>query len=1017
MHFIFRLSREIVALHNKSALYRAFYHSQQGVYGYKPEQIASAFEVDDEVSKNRAQNPNLYRFICAYRDHGHRLAELDPLKLMQARSIPNLQPEKYGLNNAEKFNLKGLMNIGKDEATLDEIVHKLQTIYCGPISFEYTYVMHDKEREWLTQNIESVMMDDLKSADRILLAEDMLKSQALDNFFASKLPTVKRYGAEGAESMFGFFNEVFKESAKCSIEDVQIGMPHRGRINLLLGKLNVPAVILLRMMKGLPADYGEEDEYRCVGDVASHAMASTDINVNGKSLHVNVLRNPSHLEVGLRKIFIELFDKYAVNGVVLGKTRGRQQSLRDGDYALEMNGSIGDKVLCIQVHGDASFAGQGIVMEGLAMSAVPHFNVGGSIHLIVNNQLGFTAPSDRSRSSMYCSDVMKMICAPVIHVNGDYPDAVLKASKIAFDYREKFRKDVLVDLVSYRQWGHNELDNPTFTNPQMYQAISSRSSVPNSYANNLIEEGIVTRDALDKVVSNETTYCNEQLKLAETYKPKSEYLNKQWAGYQRVSKHISSWNTGFDTSILKFVGMKSVTVPNNFALHPHLNKTFVKNRLKKLEQGSNIDWATAEAMAIGSLLYQGYNVRLCGQDVGRGTFSHRHAMLVDQDTNEMYIPLNDISNDQKGFYEVANSILSEEAVLGFEYGMSIESPTRLNIWEAQFGDFYNGAQIIIDTFVTSSDVKWLQQSGLVMLLPHGFDGAGSDHSSSHVERFLQVEDFKLNLIEKLVLSSAQKSFEPLTQFPTSEGSYLILMNELTNGRNINYVIIFSIYTAEKMDAGDQEHFSAITIVSKDMALCDSKENVIDGDDVNIEITHPTTPAQYFHLLRRQMIRNYRVPLVIVSPKILLRLPAATSVLHDMAPGSSFVPVFGDSIVDPHGVTKVIFCSGQHYYNLIKWRSSISAMDFAIIRLEALCPFPAQKLQAELAKYPKAKKFIWSQEEPQNMGAWTYIGPRFKNLVGCELTYAGRRILGVTAVGLKSLHEVEVEKIMKDTFTL
>ncbi|KAG1667322.1 putative 2-oxoglutarate dehydrogenase E1 component DHKTD1, mitochondrial [Nymphon striatum] len=940
MHFIFRLSREIVALHNKSALYRAFYHSQQGVYGYKPEQIASAFEVDDEVSKNRAQNPNLYRFICAYRDHGHRLAELDPLKLMQARSIPNLQPEKYGLNNAEKFNLKGLMNIGKDEATLDEIVHKLQTIYCGPISFEYTYVMHDKEREWLTQNIESVMMDDLKSADRILLAEDMLKSQALDNFFASKLPTVKRYGAEGAESMFGFFNEVFKESAKCSIEDVQIGMPHRGRINLLLGKLNVPAVILLRMMKGLPADYGEEDEYRCVGDVASHAMASTDINVNGKSLHVNVLRNPSHLE--------------AVNGVVLGKTRGRQQSLRDGDYALEMNGSIGDKVLCIQVHGDASFAGQGIVMEGLAMSAVPHFNVGGSIHLIVNNQLGFTAPSDRSRSSMYCSDVMKMICAPVIHVNGDYPDAVLKASKIAFDYREKFRKDVLVDLVSYRQWGHNELDNPTFTNPQMYQAISSRSSVPNSYANNLIEEGIVTRDALDKVVSNETTYCNEQLKLAETYKPKSEYLNKQWAGYQRVSKHISSWNTGFDTSILKFVGMKSVTVPNNFALHPHLNKTFVKNRLKKLEQGSNIDWATAEAMAIGSLLYQGYNVRLCGQDVGRGTFSHRHAMLVDQDTNEMYIPLNDISNDQKGFYEVANSILSEEAVLGFEYGMSIESPTRLNIWEAQFGDFYNGAQIIIDTFVTSSDVKWLQQSGLVMLLPHGFDGAGSDHSSSHVERFLQVEDFKLNLFQ---------------------------------------IIVFFF------------------------KLCDSKENVIDGDDVNIEITHPTTPAQYFHLLRRQMIRNYRVPLVIVSPKILLRLPAATSVLHDMAPGSSFVPVFGDSIVDPHGVTKVIFCSGQHYYNLIKWRSSISAMDFAIIRLEALCPFPAQKLQAELAKYPKAKKFIWSQEEPQNMGAWTYIGPRFKNLVGCELTYAGRRILGVTAVGLKSLHEVEVEKIMKDTFTL
>ncbi|XP_055630501.1 probable 2-oxoglutarate dehydrogenase E1 component DHKTD1 homolog, mitochondrial isoform X2 [Toxorhynchites rutilus septentrionalis] len=647
---------------------------------------------------------------------------------------------------------------------------------------------------------------------------------------------------------------------------------------------------------------------------------STDLQIRGKTIHLNMPHNPSHLE--------------AVNPVSMGKTRAKQLFLRDGPYASE--GTRPTKVLNVQLHGDAAFTGQGINQECLMTANVPHFDVGGSIHMIVNNQVGFTTPGDRGRGTRYASDLAKSIMAPIFHVNGDNPEALTKITELAFDYQQTFEKDVFIDLNCFRRWGHNELDDPTFTNPKLYQVIHNRDSVPNLYARKLLDSGELTQSEVDSVVKKHIDYLNHELQNVNEYQPEKSYFERQWNGILQAGSEITVWDTGVDYSLLNFIGRTSVKCPSDFALHPHLKKHHVEARLKRTAEGNRIDWATAEAMAIGSLMYQGFNVRISGEDIGRGTFSQRHAMFVDQNSNEIFIPLNELQGGSGGKLELANSILSEEAVLGFEYGMAIDNPNNLIIWEAQFGDFFNGAQIIIDTFLASGETKWMVCNGLVMLLPHGYDGAASEHSSCRMERFLQMTD--------------------------------------------------------------------------------SKESTPDGDDINMQVINPSTPAQYFHALRRQMIRNFRKPLIVVAPKTLLRLSECVSSHTELAPGTFFQPVLGDSVVtDPKKVKRVIFCSGKHYYNLNNERLAARNYEVAIVRLESLCPFPVQNIRDELAKYTNAKEFIWSQEEHRNMGVWSFVQPRFENMCGNRINYRGRYEGATIAVGVSSWHVKEAESVIKSAF--
>ncbi|XP_049814379.1 probable 2-oxoglutarate dehydrogenase E1 component DHKTD1 homolog, mitochondrial [Schistocerca nitens] len=893
------------------------YHARNGVYGYFS-RVKNDYKVPEHVIEARNRNSNLCRLVQAYREHGHKKADINPISIEEPRDVPELNYRLYGLTEDENYNTSGILLMDAETGSLSDILHFLHKTYCGPLSAEFNYLEEEEEREWWAQRMERLSSEELDSSLKKNLAKELLKSQAFDNFLANKFVTVKRYGGEGAESMMGFFIELLQYCASDGLEEIVIGMPHRGRLNLLTGLFEFHPGLIFRKLKGLPEF---PDDVKTCGDVISHFVSSVDLNISGRPLHITILYNPSHLE--------------AVNPVSMGKTRGRQQTVNDGTYYREHQPS--DKVLNVQVHGDAAFSGQGVNQETLQLCKVPHFEVGGTVHLIVNNQLGFTTPAERGRSSRYPSDLAKMISAPVLHVNGDYPELVVKATRIAMEYQRKFRKEVFIDLNCFRRWGHNELDDPTFTNPAVYNIINSRRSVPDLYAESLANEGILSTEEAKETTGKHTEWLNNILKTTDMYKPEAVYFKNLWSKIKQAPAAVTTWDTGVDEQLLHYIGIKSVTYPDNFSIHSHLQKTHIQGRLKKLADRSNIDWSTAEALAFGSLLYQGYNVRISGQDVGRGTFSHRHVMLVDQSTNEMYIPLNDLVEGQEGHLEVANSILSEEAVLGFEYGMSIENPNRLVIWEAQFGDFFNGAQIQIDTYITGGESRWMTCSGLVMMLPHGYDGAGPEHSSCRIERFLQ--------------------------------------------------------------------------------LSDSSETTPDGDDVNIHIVNPTTPAQYFHLLRRQVLWPYRKPLIIVTPKTLLRLPEATSSLSDMSPGTTFSPVIGDDKVNAQNVTKIIFVSGKHYYALEAQRQKLNVKDVAIVRVEGLSPFPLKQLQQEIAKYKFAKVFIWSQEEHQNMGAWNFARTRFENLLGRKLRYAGRPPLAAAAVGVAQWHQKEAQSVISQPFIM
>ncbi|KAG8176487.1 hypothetical protein JTE90_017542 [Oedothorax gibbosus] len=910
-----RLSLSYIKCHKYS------YHSFSGVYGFRPRSL--------QIEENRISplyskfsNP-VYILTEAFRNHGYKIANINPLIKPTSSYLPILDPLNYDLkiDDSTKVSLDGIIKSTQSETTIENLIQTLNKIYCDKISLEIQH-LEENEKAWISSEFEKIQLEsNLSNEERKNLAQELLKSQVFDNFLATKFTSVKRYGGEGAESMIAFFMQVLKQSCSNGLKDVVIGIPHRGRLNLLTGLLDFPPTVMFRKMKGLPEF--PSDIY-ATGDVLSHLTSSTDYNFNNSSVHVTLLPNPSHLE--------------AVSPVAVGYARSRLQSLGVADYENSPGESIEYPVLPVQVHGDASFSGQGVVMETLAISNVPHFSAGGSIHLIVNNQIGFTTPQERGRSSPHCSDLMKMILAPIIHVNGDFPEEVLKAAELAFSYRQKFKKDVLVNLMCFRRWGHNELDDPTFTNPLMYKIIHSRQSVPDMYSDSLIAEGILSKEIRDGTIANYHNILNDNLKSAETLRTELTGMQKSWKKDINLKNSISVWDTGVQPNLLTFVGRKSVQIPEDFTIHPTLDKSIVQERFKKIAKGTQIDWATAEAMAFGSILYQGNNIRISGQDVGRGTFSHRHVMLVDQKSGEIHIPLNNIEENQKAHLEVSNSILSEEAVLSFEYGFNIENTDNLVIWEAQFGDFFNSAQVVFDTLIASGETKWLLPSNMVILLPHGYDGAGPEHSSCRLERFLQ--------------------------------------------------------------------------------MCDSSENAIDSDDVNWHIVNPTTPAQYFHLLRHQIISKLKKPLIVVGPKVLLRHPLAVSSLQDMSPGTHFESVLTDESANAKNVKSVIFCSGKHFYLLQKEKEDRKLNDCAIVRLEKLCPFPAEKLHSVLKTFTNAKSFVWSQEEHQNMGAWSFVQTRSEIAGSCRwlfLKYVGRRPLGTPAVGIGKLHQEEVQSIINETF--
>uniref|UniRef100_A0A6Q2WPV0 2-oxoadipate dehydrogenase complex component E1 n=1 Tax=Esox lucius TaxID=8010 RepID=A0A6Q2WPV0_ESOLU len=805
------------------------YHTHKGVYGYRPKQTDSERWNPLYPFLSVYTDHGLARLVEAYRTHGHKAAKINPL--LSEQPVVDTVPEINMLTGVLRgpLNTSGLRHYGKAEASMEEVVAYLEEVYCGRISIETSQLASLEERVWLADRFEELKTETFAAEERKSVAKLMLESQEFDHFLASKFSTVKRYGGEGAESMMGVFYEMFHLLAHCGVTEIVMGMPHRGRLNLLTGLLKFPP----------------------------------------------------------------------------------------------------------EVHGDASFSGQGIVPETFTISLLPHFRVGGSIHLIVNNQVGYTTPSSRGRSSLYCSDIGKMVGCAVIHVNGDDVEAVLHATQLAVEYQRLFRKDVILDLLCYRQWGHNELDEPGFTNPSMYRIIRSRKSIPDAYADLLISEGLMTEEECVAIKTAHYDMLNDKLANMTLYSPPPTNLQGRWGGLVEPKARVTHWDTGVPGPLLQYVGAKSVEIPEEIQLHSHLDKMHVAARRAKVEKGTNLDWSTAEAMAFGSLLCQGFNIRISGQDVGRGTFSQRHAMVVCQETDDMHIPLNHIDPEQKGFLEVCNSALSEEAVLGFEYGMAIAQPKLLPIWEAQFGDFFNGAQIIFDTFISGGEAKWLLQCGMVILLPHGYDGAGPEHSSCRIERFLQ--------------------------------------------------------------------------------MCDSKEEGVDGDNVNMGVVNPTTPAQYFHLLRRQMIRNFRKPLIVASPKTLLRFSGATSSLADMAPGTHFKPVIGDTSVTAASVQRVVLCSGKHFYALLKQRESMSgtSQTTALVRVEELCPFPLEALQLEFNKYTN---FVWSQEEPQNMGPWSFVAPRFEKQLACKLRLVSRPALPAPAVGIGMLHQQQNEDILTSTFS-
>src|SRR5690554_278970 len=863
-------------------------------------QAVSGGQVSSERDKKQV---GVLRLIQAYRMRGHQASNLDPLGLWQREPIADLTLAEYGLTEADLDTVfrTGELQIGKEEAPLREILDALRSTYCGTIGAEYMHIVDSAQRRWFQQRLESVRGKPQHSAEsRRHLLERLTAAEGLEKYLGTKYPGTKRFGVEGGESLIPMLDEIIQRSGSYGVAEVVLGMAHRGRLNVLVNTLGKNPRDLFDEFEGKKMiDLGS-------GDVKYHQGFSSNVMTSGGEVHLALSFNPSHLEI--------------VSPVVEGSVRARQDRRKD---------PTGDKVLPISIHGDAAFAGQGVVMETFQMSQTRAYKTGGTIHIVVNNQVGFTTSrQEDARSTEYCTDIAKMIQAPIFHVNGDDPEAVLFVTQLAVDYRMQFKRDVVIDLVCYRRRGHNEADEPSGTQPRMYAVINKHPTTREIYAKRLIEAGLVTEEDVQAHIEEYRTALDNGDHVVKSLVKEPDSTSfvdwKPYLGHKWTARH----DTRFDLKTLQELANRLTNLPDGLVLQRQVAK-IIEDRVKMAAGGLALNWGFAETMAYATLLHEGHPVRITGQDVGRGTFSHRHAVLHNQKGDGAYIPLANLYEGQPRF-DIYDSLLSEEAVLAFEYGYATTTPNALVIWEAQFGDFANGAQVVIDQFITSGEHKWGRLCGLTMLLPHGYEGQGPEHSSARLERFLQ--------------------------------------------------------------------------------LCAEQ---------NIQVCVPTTPAQIYHLLRRQVIRPLRKPLVVLSPKSLLRHKLAVSTLEDLAEGSFQTVIPEIDQIDPAKVDRVIMCSGKVYYDLLEKRRADENENVAIVRIEQLYPFPEDDLSEVLAPYTNVRKVVWCQEEPMNQGAWYCSQHHMRRVLSQHsvsnlyLDYAGREASAAPAGGYPSVHAEEQAKLLQD----
>ena len=852
--------------------------------------------------------------IRAYRTRGHLIANLDPLGLMKREYLHDLHPKDHGFTADDlnrKIFLDNYMDIG--HATIKEITNNLKKIYCSTIGAEFMHITDPAEKVWFRERMEKKENQlNFTRNGKIAIMNKIIQAEGFEKFLAKKYVGTKRFGLDGGESLIPSLEQIIKRGGQLGAKEIKIGMPHRGRLNVLA---NVLQKSYKRIFNEFAGEFSATHD-DSTGDVKYHLGASSDREFDGNSVHVSLTDNPSHLE--------------AVNPIVLGQTRAKQFFHKDEERK---------KVIPVLIHGDAAFAGQGVVAECFAMSGLKGHNTGGTIHIIVNNQIGFTTSPRFARSSPYPSDLGKVVESPILHCNGDDPESVVHCAKIAIEFRQKFNKDVVIDMICYRRFGHNEGDEPSFTQPLMYKKIRAHPTTLNIYGKKLVQEGTLSESEFNKMNTDFKQLLENQFKTAKDYKPKLNWFEGTWSRYQPTKGKDKKGVTGVNNDKIKKISEKINSIPSKIFAHKTIERVF-SQRAKTVAEGKNIDWSTAESLAFGTLLEEGFPVRLVGQDSGRGTFSQRHSVIRNQNDNSRYIPLNNISNNQKK-YEIVDSLLSELAVLGFEYGYSLVEPETLTIWEAQFGDFANGAQVVIDQFIASGERKWSRASGLVMLLPHGYEGQGPEHSSARLERFLQ--------------------------------------------------------------------------------LCAQE---------NIQVMNCTTPANYFHALRRQIHREFRKPLVIMTPKSLLRHKYCVSNLDDFNKSNSFHRVLEDhaliknskfvKIKKAKKVRKVIICSGKIYFDLLEAREKNKVDDVIFVRIEELYPFPVKSLIKAIKPYISNSQFFWCQEEPKNMGAWSsvrdYIQWTLDNLgVKKKLDYIGRKAAASPATGYANRHAKQQKEILDKVF--
>ena len=871
----------------------------------------------EDVKRATLDSVRALMMIRAYRMRGHLSADLDPLRLKEPTQHPELDPASYGFSEADFDRPIFLDNVlGLEKATIRQIIEILRKTYCGTIGVEFMHITDPKQKAWIQQRIEGENKEIIftKEGKKAILNK-LIEAEGFEQFLNVKYTGTKRFGLDGSEGMIPALEQLIKRGGQLGLKDIVLGMAHRGRLNVLANVLNKPFSAIFHEFQG---GSSTPDEVEGSGDVKYHLGSSSDRVFDGNTVHLSLTANPSHLEI--------------VDPVVLGKARAKQDQKGDKERIT---------VLPLLIHGDAAFAGQGVVAECFGLSGLKGHRSGGSIHFIINNQIGFTTSPLWSRSSPYPSDIAKMIEAPIFHANGDDPEAVVFAAKVAMEFRQEFKKPVVIDMFCYRRFGHNETDEPSFTQPLMYKRIAGHETATNIYAKRLLAEGTLADGEFDSMKADYRKRMDDAMGVASGYKAnKADWLDGRWAGMKTAEAQDDArrGKTGVEVEELKAIGLKLTKVPKTFTPHKTLQRV-LDTRRKMIEEGTGIDWAMGEALAFGTLLIDGPKIRLSGQDVQRGTFSQRHAVLIDQVTEKRYTPLNHLVKDQTTKIEVINSMLSEEAVLGFEYGYSLAEPNALVLWEAQFGDFANGAQVIFDQFISSGERKWLRMSGLVCLLPHGYEGQGPEHSSARLERFLQ--------------------------------------------------------------------------------MC--------AED-NMQIANCTTPANYFHILRRQMKREFRKPLIIMTPKSLLRHKRAVSSLEDMGATSTFHRLLWDDaeflksekikLVKDDKIRRVVLCSGKVYYDLYDEREKRGLNDVYLLRVEQLYPWPHKALAQELARFSKAE-FIWCQEEPMNMGAWSFAQPNLERVLdfikakNTRVRYVGRAASAATASGLMSRHLKELKAFLDE----